>query len=95
MDVLLVVAWWVVAGLPLLLVWRASQLIQMRNEPALFILGSWCIIIGVLPWIPFCWLKRIQGQDISVLPYLITHLSFVIPGFVIKRIGRKQRTVVA
>lgn len=46
-------------------------------------LGRILIILGVLMWVPYGVLKYGLGQEIPVLPFLILHLSGVIPGAIL------------
>jgi hypothetical protein len=46
-------------------------------------LGRILIILGVLMWVPYGILKYALGQDVPVLPFLILHLSGVIPGAIL------------
>ena len=80
-----IVAYWVVCGLPLLLLWRFYKLTRIKNKPRNFYLGSVILYLGIAVWIPFALLKRILGMDISVFPFLAVHLITTSSGVLIRR----------
>lgn len=46
-------------------------------------LGRILIVLGVLMWVPYGILKYGLGLDVPVFPFLILHLSGVIPGAIL------------
>ncbi len=78
--VLTIVAYWVVFGLPVLMGWRIYRLFKVKGKPTQFYVGSLIFFAGILMWVPYCYLRRIVGVEISVIPFLILHLIGVFGG---------------
>lgn len=83
------VAYWVVFGLPILLIFRIYQLFQIKDKPRNFYIGSLILYLGIAVWIPFALFKRILGMDISVIPFLIAHLAGTSSGVMLRRLSAK------
>lgn len=47
--------------------------------------GRALILFGVSAWLPYFVLKFVMGHELPVPPFLIAHLSGVIPGFLLVR----------
>ena len=87
--VLKIVAYWVVFGLPRLLLWRFYKLSQAKNKPRNFYVGNVILYLGIAVWIPFALLKRIMGIDISVFPFRAVHLIVTSSGVLLRRSSAK------
>lgn len=48
------------------------------------IIGRILILLGVSMWIPYLTLEAL-GEEVSVMPFLVAHLSGVIPGAILLR----------
>ncbi len=87
----MVLAYWVVFGLPFLLIWRVFKLSKTKNQPRNYYVGGVIINLAIAVWIPFAYFKRLLGMNISVFPFLITHLIGIFSGVQIKRRAVKQQ----
>ena len=90
-NILKILAYWVVFGLPFLLIWRLIKLFQTKNQPRNYYVGGVVLYLGIAMWIPFAYFRRILGMHISVFPFLIPHLIGTFSGATIKRRAEKQK----
>ncbi|GEM_PF-2420589 len=90
-KILMVLAYWVVFGLPFLLIWRVVKLFKTKDQPRNYYVGGVILYLAIAVWIPYAYFKRILGMDISVFPFLIPHLVGAFSGAQIKRRAVKQK----
>ncbi len=53
-------------------------------------IGIGFLFIGTIAWFPYMYFKYIQGIDVEITPYLLTHLSGIIPGAILRRYPREK-----
>lgn len=82
--------YWVVFGLPLLLLWRLIKLFKTKDQPRNYYLGGIILYFGVALWIPYAYFRRIVGIEMSVFPFLIPHLVCTFTGAQMKRRALKS-----
>ena len=92
-QILRVLAYWVVFGMPFLLMWRVNKLLKTKDQPRNFYLGGLILYAGIAVWIPYAYFKRIVGMDLSVFPFLGTHLVVTFTGAQMKRRAERKQKV--
>lgn len=53
--------------------------------------GSLLILFGIIAWAPYFFVTEVSGTEISSFPFLIWHLSGVVPGALLRYTGIGSR----
>ena len=65
-----------------------------KKYDLMYKVGTVFLFIGVIAWFPYMYFKYVLGIETNVTPYLLMHLSGVIPGAILRRYSRvKQKNL--